>query len=164
MERLSCIVHYDITDSKYTNIKTISNINKEKIYAAKTFRKELGCANSHKEQCQNVPDEIRPGQTWYSCGSMLQKFVRILSDKLGAKVNQDAQMIYLAISHAQRGLNPWIPLMQEVCTPKECNYCIKYRVKKQQKHHIPITVSTLQAVNAIKQAAEGNENQSLFLK
>ena len=48
--------------------------------------------------------------------------------------------------------------------PKECNFCKKYRVKRQQKHHLPITVSTLQAVNTIKQAAEANEDQSLFFE
>ena len=85
MEHLSCIVHYDIKDGKYTKIKTISDINREKICAAKTLREELGGANSHIEQCQSVPDEIDLGKHSIHLDPCYKKFVRILSDKQGTK-------------------------------------------------------------------------------
>ena len=46
--------------------------------------------------------------------------------------------------------------------PKECNFCKKHRNKHQQKIYLPITVCTEQAVNTIIQAAEANEDQTLF--
>ena len=48
--------------------------------------------------------------------------------------------------------------------PKECNFCKKYRIKRQQKIYLPITVCTEEAVNTIKQAAEANEDQTLFFE
>ena len=46
--------------------------------------------------------------------------------------------------------------------PEECNFCKKYQIKYQQKINLPITVCTEQAVNTIIQAAEANEDQTLF--
>ena len=48
--------------------------------------------------------------------------------------------------------------------PKECNFCRKYRTKRQQTIYLPITVCTEQAVNTIKQVAEANEDQTLFFE
>ena len=46
--------------------------------------------------------------------------------------------------------------------PKECNFCKKYRVKRKQRHYLPITITTEQTANTLKQAAEAHEDQSLF--
>ncbi|CAB4015160.1 Hypothetical predicted protein, partial [Paramuricea clavata] len=48
MDQRKCIVHYDIKDTKYSSIKELSSVNKEKIYSAKCIRESLGDAiNSH---------------------------------------------------------------------------------------------------------------------
>ena len=48
--------------------------------------------------------------------------------------------------------------------PKECNFCKKYRIKRQQKIYLPIIVCTEQAVNTIKQVAEASEDQTLLIE
>ena len=46
--------------------------------------------------------------------------------------------------------------------PKECNLCKRYRIKRSGRHLLPTTISTQQAVNTIKEAAEAKEDQSLY--
>ena len=47
---------------------------------------------------------------------------------------------------------------------KECNFWQKYRAKRKQKHQAPVTITTHQAELTLKQAAEANDNQSLWCK
>eukprot|EP00794_Sanderia_malayensis_P006423 gene6423-7156_t len=165
-QKLSCIVHYKIKESKYSNIKAISDINKEKLYAAKRLREELDGEKNHKDQCNGIPDEIDPNVHGIHLDPCYKKFVKILSDK---KVVDSAQGTSTDSTYDQ-------PRPKRIKSsdcfgggvrgvyPKECNFCHKYRVKRQQKHHLPITVSTHQAVMTMKQAAEANEDQSLFFE
>ena len=48
MDDLSCIVHYNARDAKYSKIKPVSSINKTKINAAKSLRESLGGVHHHK--------------------------------------------------------------------------------------------------------------------
>eukprot|EP00794_Sanderia_malayensis_P014842 gene14842-biopygen11931 len=165
-QKLSCIVHYKIKESKYSNIKAISDIKKEKLYASKRLREELDGEKNHKDQCNGIPDEIDPNVHGIHLDPCYKKFVKILSDK---KVVDSAQGTSTDSNYDQ-------PRPKRIKSsdgfgggvrgvyPKECNFCHKYRVKRQQKHHLPITVSTHQAVMTIKQAAEANEDQSLFFE
>ena len=57
MDDLSCIVHYNARDAKYSKIKPVSSINKTKINAAK-LRGSLGGVHHHKEQCDLIPEAI----------------------------------------------------------------------------------------------------------
>ena len=43
-----------------------------------------------------------------------------------------------------------------------CNFCQKYRVKRQQKHHVPITITTKQAELTLKEAAEASIDQNIY--
>lgn len=46
--QLKCIFHYEINDTKYTSIKEISAVNKEKIYPIKRLQDSLGSKNIMK--------------------------------------------------------------------------------------------------------------------
>ena len=52
-----CVVHYP-NQQKYSNIKDISDINKEKITAAKEKRSRIGGDHLHKKQCDTIPNEF----------------------------------------------------------------------------------------------------------
>ena len=79
MAALSCIIHYSVKNSKYDEIKPLSQINIEKIQQAKDIRIEVGGANHHREQCELIPEIIDPKKTWSSLVSLLQKFTQIIS-------------------------------------------------------------------------------------
>jgi hypothetical protein len=79
MDQRKCIVHYDIKDTKYSDIKEISTVNKEKIYSAKCIRESLGGKNHHADQCQLIPEEIDPVQHGIHLVPCYKKFTLILS-------------------------------------------------------------------------------------
>ena len=79
MDERNCIVHYEIRDAKYSNLKEISSINKEKIYAAKCLRETLGGPNQHANQCRLVPQEIDPVRHGIHLVPCYKKFTLILS-------------------------------------------------------------------------------------
>ena len=62
MEEVRCIIHYKIKDARCSKVKSISDINKEKIYAAKRIRESKGGAYHIEEQCMTIPDEIDPNE------------------------------------------------------------------------------------------------------
>ncbi len=53
---------HEIKDAKYSNLKDISSVDKERIYSAKCLRESFGGQNLHAHQCQLTPDEIDPVQ------------------------------------------------------------------------------------------------------
>ena len=56
------MIHYKIKEqARYSKIKSISDINKEKIYAAKRIRELKGGAH-HEEQCMAIPNEVEPNE------------------------------------------------------------------------------------------------------
>ena len=58
-ENLVCIVHYPNKDeSKYTDIKEISAINKKRIRLAKSERETYTDETYHREQCASIPNQI----------------------------------------------------------------------------------------------------------
>ena len=81
MEKLKCIIHYPIKEGKYSKIKTISEINEEKIYAAKKHREELGGQNYHEEQCCSIPNEIDQESHGIHLEPCYKKFTLILSTR-----------------------------------------------------------------------------------
>ena len=66
MENLQCIIHYNIKNANCSKIKPISEINQEKIYAAKSIWKSKGGNHHHKEQCDAIPSEIDPSMVYIS--------------------------------------------------------------------------------------------------
>lgn len=164
MEQKMCKVHYDITESKYSKIKTVSEVNKERISTAKSLREEIGGAHYHREQCLSIPDEIDHDKHGLHLEPCYKKFVKILSDKKALsnkpRCSNDSGQDQPRARRSRsldngdtRGVYP-----------KECNFCKKYRVKRQQKHHVPILITTLKAAETIKQAAEANDDQSIYFE
>ena len=152
---LECIVHYDSKDGKYTKIKHISDVNKETIFAAKQLREQLGGANHHEKQCLSVPKDIDPDRHGIHRETCYKKFTLILSSH---KIDP-SQCSSTSDSRPKRAKSSGA---SSHVYPKECNFCKKYRVKRKQQHYLPITITTEQAANTLKQAAEANEDQSLF--
>ena len=52
-----CIVHYK-GFSNYSNLKELSQTNKERILLAKEEREKLGGDHYHKEQCELISDDF----------------------------------------------------------------------------------------------------------
>ena len=47
--------------------------------------------------------------------------------------------------------------------PKECNFCKKYRVKRNGKSHFPITIATNMAAAQIKESAEAKDSNLFYI-
>ena len=54
MANLECIIHYELKDKIYSDIKEVSDVNWEKIKQAKEIRISKGGVNHHKQQCDLV--------------------------------------------------------------------------------------------------------------
>ena len=55
---LACIIHYKVKDTKYSELKPISNVNQKQIFEARLLRKKKGGINQHEELYCLVPEEI----------------------------------------------------------------------------------------------------------
>lgn len=51
---LICVVHYN-NHEKYSNIKSLSDVNKQRILEAKRLREEVEGENHHEDQCSSIP-------------------------------------------------------------------------------------------------------------
>lgn len=58
MESLHCIIHYNIMDAKYSKIKPVLEIRKQRIINAKNLQESKGGLNYHKEECNSIPEMI----------------------------------------------------------------------------------------------------------
>lgn len=165
MDKLTCIIHYGKNKSRCSKIKAISEVNREKIYAAKLLREKLGGQNHHAPQCSTVPDLIDTEKHGIHLEPCYKKFVRILSDKTGASSQPDCrssvQESSASCSRPKRAKTS-VGADSRGVYPPECNFCKTYRIKRQQQNFWPITISTEQAVITLKQAAEAKEDQSLY--
>ena len=163
MDERNCIVHYEIRDAKYSDLKEISSINKEKIYAAKCLRETLGSPNQHADQCRLVPQEIDPVRHGIHLVPCYKKFTLILSKERSLSSDTFDGENSSSSSRPKRAKTADGGSSSNVY-PKECNFCSKYRIMKKNKIHFPITVCTEKAVQTIKEAAGSKEDQSLFFK
>ena len=57
MSNSECIVHYP-NQKSYSTLKKVSQINKERLCAAKEKRIKLGGNLHHESQCESIPDDI----------------------------------------------------------------------------------------------------------
>ena len=158
MEDLRCIIHYRIKDARYSKIKSISDINKEKIYAPKRIRESKGGAHHHEEQCMTIPNEIDPNEHGIHLEPCYKKFVLIISQEKKRSLDS------ADISTRPKRSKPSDGQISRDVYPKECNLCNKYRIMRNGKYIFPVTISTQQAVNTIKDAAEAKEDQKLFFE
>ena len=117
MEELRCIIHYKIKDARYSKIKSISDINKEKIYAAKRIRESKGGAYHHEEQCMTIPDEIDPNEHGIHLEPCYRTFVLIISQE--KKRSSDSA----DISTRPKRSKPSDGQSSRDVYPEECNLC-----------------------------------------
>ena len=82
-------MHRSLQQQRCTSMKSVFDIDKEKIYAAKLFIKQLGGVNGHSEQCDFIPSEIDQGKHGINLELCFKKFVRILNNK--NKVSDDPE-------------------------------------------------------------------------
>eukprot|EP00794_Sanderia_malayensis_P003886 gene3886-4430_t len=164
MESLDCIVHYQIKDAKYSVIKPVSIVNKEKIYAAKEIREQLGLANNHKEQCNSVPVEINPEKHGIHLEPCYKRFILILSSEKGRSALESRSDSSQSCDVRPKRSKPSEESHSRGIYPKECNFSHKYRIKRKQQHFYPIKIATEQAANTLKQAAEENEDRYLLFE
>ena len=145
-------------DVRYSKIKSISDINKEKIYAAKRIRESKGDAHHHEEQCMTIPNEIDLNEHGIHLEPCYKKFVlKISQEKKRSLDSAD-------ISTRPKRSKPSDGQISRDVYSKECNLCNKYRIMRNGKYIFPVTISTQQAVNMIKDAAEAKEDQKLFFE
>ena len=156
MENLQCIIHYNIKNANYSKIKPISEINQEKIYAAKSIWKSKGGYHHHKEQCDAIPSEIDPTKHGIHLTPCYKKFAFIISQEKRKSLDDPGTSVrpkHLKVSEEHSTRNIY---------PKECNIYKRYRIERSGRHLLPTTISTQQAVNTIKEATEAKEDQSLY--
>ena len=79
MEKLECIIHYDIKDAKYSKLKQISDINKDRISNTKILREREGGLRYHKQQCKSIPGEVDDSKHGIHLEPCYKKFTFILS-------------------------------------------------------------------------------------
>ena len=53
---MECIVHYDYNDVKYSELKSLSDNQHERIKEAKNIRTQSTEQNQHLQQCATVPE------------------------------------------------------------------------------------------------------------
>ena len=148
MEKLECIIHYDIKDAKYSKLKQISDINKDRISNAKILREREGGFRYHKQQCKSIPEEIDDSKHGIHLEPCYKKFTFILS-QLNLKDNEQP-----STSTSRPKRLPFDQVCSRNIYPKECQFCKKYRVKRKGKEYLPITITTKNAVENMKMAAE----------
>ena len=160
MASLKCITHYILQDASYSKIKQVSEVNWERIQAAKAIREAKGGANYHKQQCDSVPDHIDPLVHGIHLEPCYKKFVLILSQE---RKDPEASLVEGTSSRSslRRQRSQSTPNMSNVF-PKECNFCKKWRVKRKQTIATPITITTKMAEERIKQAAESKDEELFF--
>ena len=152
MEELFCVVQYKNSASTYAKMKNISWINKQKIYEAKILREEIGGENYHEEQCLLLPSEIIDSKHGIHLNPCYKKFTKILSNK---------QFKRKQISDESDLEPPTRP--KRLCLdanekkyvyPKECNLCKKHHLRRKGRLYFPVTITTENAVQAIKSSAK----------
>ena len=160
MDQRKCIVHYDIKNTKYSDIKEISSVNMEKIYWAKSICESLGGKNHYTDQCQLIPEEFDPVEHGIHLVPRCKKFTLILSKETDRSSGNSNNESLLTEPRPKRVKTSHVSNVYH----KECNFCKKYRTMKKNKIHFPKTLCTDKAVQTIKDAAESKENQSLYFE
>ena len=150
-----CIVHYEGKEY-YSPVKEISTLNEAKIRSAKEERIRLGGENHHEEQCNMIPDIINESHGIHST-PCYKKFTLILShDKIKSNTVTSTERRNSLRQPSSSTSTNWI-------YSKECNFCRKYKIQHKGRSIFPTKVSTKNAENTIKTAAE-KFNSDLFFE
>eukprot|EP00794_Sanderia_malayensis_P013074 gene13074-14416_t len=156
MEPSDCIIHYSLRDAKYSKLKPISEINKQRIISAKNLRESKGGLNHHKEQCDCIPEEIDPLRHCIHLEPCYKKFVLILSQEK-SYLKEETESLVAARPKRQSSDQS----SSRNIYPKECKFCKKYRVKHKGKEHVPLTITTPSASLRIKECVK-NKDEALY--
>ena len=137
MDDLSCIVHYNGRDARYSKIKPVSSIDKTKINAAKSLRESLGGVHHHKEQCDLIPETINGMKHRIHLEPCYKKFTIILSQKDVLNLSPPPPP-----PSPRKGQDYLETMVLKMCT-------LRNAILRQQKTYLPITVCTEHAVNTM---------------
>jgi hypothetical protein len=152
MER-TCIVHYKGYET-YSELKDVSEINKERLINAKTYRTTLDGDNRHKEQCDAIPTIIDHSKHAIHSVPCYKKFTYILKSS-----TQEADL-----NQRKSDRNSTNELTNKVLFPLCCYFCKKVSKKSGGKFEKnPIKIVTLTAENTIKNAAKSKDLNMYFL-
>ena len=105
-----------------------------------------------------IPNEIDPNEHGIHLEPCYKKFMLIISREKKRSLDS------ADISIRPKRSKPSDGRISRDGYPKECNLCNKYRIMRNGKYIFPITISTPQAVNMVKDAAEAKEDQKLFFE
>ena len=163
MDARKCIVHYEMKDANYRNLKELSSINRDRVFSAKRLRESLGGQNEHTQQCQLIPEDIDPGKHGIHLVPCYKKFTLILSKEKNLSSENVQNESSMTSSRPKRAKTSHGCSSSNIYS-KECNFCKKYRIMKNNKIHTPKTICTENAAQTVKDAAESKEDQTLYFK
>ena len=145
-----CIVRYPGFDN-YSNLKEVSERNKQRILEAKKERETLGGSHHHKDQCSSVPDDI--GENYcIHLEPCYKKFTLILA---GASQTENANTEKRTSTRKSSGeISAWT-------YPDVCNICKKARVQHKGEKVNPVIITSFQAQATIKAAAKA-KNEEMY--
>ena len=143
-----CIIHYKGFPD-YTNLKELSERNKQRIVEAKKEREQLGGVHHHKEQYDGIPETFAENDCIH-LESCYKKFTLILAGQ-STRQSKDRR----SSSRKSVGeLRAWT-------YPDVCNICKKSRIQYKGKKITPVTITSFQAQETIKAAAK-TKDQDMY--
>ena len=92
VKKKPCIVHYHGLNS-YSEIKSVSSANENRIRAAKVKREELKGEDYHQMQCGSIPETIKDdhGIHMLQITPCYKKFTLILSSRYDNKESEETR-------------------------------------------------------------------------
>ena len=142
IKKKTCIIHYHAFDSYY-EIKSVSSANEDRIRAAKLKREGLQGENYHQVQCESMPETISDDHGIHMT-PCYKKFTLIL-----ARCDNKESGETRSSKRNSSGNNTTVWIYPNICT-----ICKKGSVKFQGKKAFPITITTIEATESIKEAAK----------
>ena len=142
IKKKTCIIHYHAFDSYY-EIKSVSSLNEDRIRAAKLKREGLQGENYHQVQCESMPETISDDHGIHMT-PCYKKFTLIL-----ARCDNKESGETRSSKRNSSGNNTTVWIYLNICT-----ICEKGSVKFQGKKAFPITITTIEATESIKEAAK----------
>ena len=130
VKKKTCIVHYHGLNS-YSEIKSGSSANENRIRAAKVKREEPKGENYHQMQCGSIPETINDdhGIHMIPC---YKKFMLILSSRYDDKESEETRS---SKRNSNSNIAAWV-------YPNTCGICKKGIIKYQGKKVVPKTIAT----------------------
>ena len=156
---MECVVHYVIKDSRYSQLKSLSDNQYGRLITAKAIRQDSTELNFHAEQCATIPDggfdKNIHGVHLEPC---YKKFTAIIARSRKRKSNDEA-----VLNRLKRTGNEGNPSTSGIF-PKVCFVCKKQRRTIKKKIYFAYTITTENAAAKIKEAAALKEDNELLIQ